>query len=105
MLNSRNVEQNFFSKNLLLLKAIVLRHCPKGWRVFIFGSTARRERQRNSDIDIGFLGKKKLSEDVIHKIRQDVEDSTIPYHVDLVDFFDKSGEFKKLASQHKVVWQ
>ena len=99
------MKQNFLTRNLRLLKAIVLRHSPKQWRVFVFGSTARRQRQENSDIDIGFYGKTKLSADVIYKIRQEIEESSIPYHVDLVDFFGKPQAFQKLALQNKLVWQ
>jgi predicted nucleotidyltransferase len=74
--------------------------------VFLFGSRARGEYRRSSDIDIGFSG---LSDMSFTRVRDhllsELEDSLIPHHVDLVNIDATSREFQDAAMQKVIVWK
>jgi predicted nucleotidyltransferase len=53
--------------------------------VWLFGSCARDETRQHSDIDIGIMPRNGLALDFFAALSADIEDSTIPYDVDLVD--------------------
>jgi predicted nucleotidyltransferase len=72
----------------LLLRDIVLRSSAElRCEVFLFGSRARGEVRRASDFDIGIAGlSHEDSRRLKRRIEEEVEDSTIPHGVDVVDF-------------------
>jgi uncharacterized protein len=53
--------------------------------VWLFGSCARGDPRRHSDIDIAILPREKLPIGFFGELEADIEESTIPYDVDLVD--------------------
>jgi uncharacterized protein len=53
--------------------------------VWLFGSCARGESQQHSDIDIAILPRDDLPLGFFAELGADIEESTIPYDVDLVD--------------------
>ena len=53
--------------------------------VWLFGSCARNETRQHSDIDIGILPRDDLPSAFFALLADDIEESTIPYDVDLVD--------------------
>ena len=53
--------------------------------VWLFGSCARGEPRQHSDIDIGILSRDDLSSGFFAELAADMEESTIPYDVDVVD--------------------
>jgi predicted nucleotidyltransferase len=53
--------------------------------VWLFGSCAREEPRQHSDIDIGILPGDELSPAFFAVLAAEIEDSSIPYDVDLVD--------------------
>src|SRR5690242_13933577 len=53
--------------------------------VWLFGSCARGEARQHSDIDIAILPKDDLPSGFFGELDADIEESTIPYEVDLVD--------------------
>lgn len=69
-------------------------------RVFIFGSRARGDADRVSDIDIGLInknGKAKLSQ-----LREDIDNLNLPYSLDLLDLNSVSETFYKESMQDAV---
>jgi hypothetical protein len=54
-------------------------------KVFLFGSQARKEARASSDIDVAVLAETPVPPAVLARIRQVLEESAIPYEVDLVD--------------------
>lgn len=69
----------------------------KKYQVFIFGSRALKKAEKFSDYDIGIWGEKPVSDDVLAMIKETLEESDLPYVVDIVDFSLVSPEFKKVA--------
>jgi len=53
--------------------------------VWLFGSCARDETRQHSDIDIGILSHDQLPIAFFGRLEADIEESAIPYDVDLVD--------------------
>jgi predicted nucleotidyltransferase len=53
--------------------------------VWLFGSCARGEARQHSDIDIAILPRDELPSGFFGELDADLEESTIPYDVDLVD--------------------
>jgi uncharacterized protein len=57
----------------------------RGATVWLFGSCARGESRRHSDIDVAILPRDPLPASFFGALEADIEESTIPYDVDLVD--------------------
>ncbi len=53
--------------------------------VWLFGSCARGEPRQRGDIDIAILPRDELPSGFFGELEADIEESTIPYDVDLVD--------------------
>ncbi len=65
--------------------------------VFLFGSREEENYTHSSDIDVGFLSKDEIDVNLFSKINEALEESIIPYHIDLVDFSKTNKRFKKFA--------
>ena len=83
----------------------MLRHIPKDYAVFLFGSRARDKKIRFSDIDIGVLGAIEFPVKVRRRIEEDLESSIVPYRVDIVDFLKVEDYFREEAMQNIEIWQ
>ncbi len=80
------------------IKEIIFRFLdPKQYQVFIFGSRANGKAEKFSDYDIGILGRKPVPGNIMIEIEEILEESDLPYRVDLVDFSLVSDNFKKIA--------
>ena len=87
------------------IKNIILNNLPSGeFKVFLFGSRAIGNNSKWSDYDIGISGKRKLPISILAKIYNELEESDIPYKVDLVDFSNVSDKFKKSAMSKINPW-
>jgi len=76
---------------------------PKDSKAFLFGSRARGDCSRNSDIDIGILAGN-LDNKIIVKMKEIIDESFIPFDVDIVDFSKVKDSFKKEALRSAVQW-
>ncbi len=100
----RNLSNIFEQKYINLTKEIVLKHIGSKIEVFLFGSRANGTNTQFSDIDVGFVSQKKIESYIFRKITEEIEDSRIPYHVDLIDFFDVDEGFRKQSYEGRVFW-
>ena len=90
---------------LNIVKKIVLDKIPKDkFNIFLFGSRARRKHRFAADIDIGVQGEIPLDQRVISTIKNEVDESIIPFKVDIIDFTDVSDDFKKVALEDIEIW-
>jgi len=71
---------------------------PHKQTAFIFGSAAAKKMRRSSDIDIGLEGEDITSE-TYFSIKQDLEDSNLPFTVDIVRFSEVNDRFKEIAKK------
>jgi predicted nucleotidyltransferase len=81
-----NLEKKFAS----LIKATIDKHLH-GAEVFLFGSRAKNTNQEFSDIDIA-IKSPNLDFEALAKIRFDLEESNLPYKIDLVNYYDLNQE-------------
>jgi len=81
-----------------VIKEIIFKYLnPKEYRVFIFGSRATGKARKYSDYDIGILGKRPVPSVTKVLIEEALEESDLPFKVDIVDFTEVSERFKKVA--------
>jgi len=84
-----------YESSLELLKNIV-KDVFKGGNVtvMLFGSRAREDYLESSDVDIGILSGEKVPKGKIALFRERIENSNIPYKVDIVDLSQAPWEFR-----------
>lgn len=92
-------------KSLKIVQKIVLKHAPEKTKIFLFGSRADNTHTHGSDIDIGFLGKKPIDRNLLSQMKEEIEESIVPFKVDLVDFTSQSESFKKIALEKIILWK
>jgi predicted nucleotidyltransferase len=59
---------------------------------------------RNSDIDIGVMAEH-LDQGVIIKLKEIIEESFVPFKVDIVDFSRVDDVFRKQALRRTIPWK
>lgn len=90
---------------LSIAKEIVIKHVDvQNYKVFLFGSRAVGNVSNFSDLDIGFMGTKPLDPRTIFEMEHELEESLVPYKVDIVDFFYVNEAFKKMALKKTIEW-
>ena len=73
-------------------------------RVFLYGSRARGDAGRGSDIDIAVWPQAPLPAGTLARIREALEESTIPYHVDVLDLSSVHEAFREKVLAAAVSW-
>jgi uncharacterized protein len=77
------------------LRRVLARSLPAGVNVYAFGSRVhRRNLKPYSDLDLCLLGDQPVSAAVLAKLDADLEDSQLPFKVDIVDWAALSSEFR-----------
>jgi len=73
--------------------------------IYLFGSWARGNARHSSDVDIAVEG---MAGDISAKIaalREDLEESTIPYQVDVVDMSRASEVLCEEIRREGILWK
>lgn len=98
-------KRNTLNDWMKLAKSIILRYIDtENYKVFLYGSRATKKYSHSSDIDIGILGNKPVEKRVLNKIKNELEKSNIPYHIDIKDFFGVDEKFKETALKEMIIW-
>ena len=71
-------------------------------KIYIFGSRARGDHTKFSDIDLGFLSEEDISYE-LSLLREIIEDSYLPYKVDIVDL-SKDKELLEIVLKEGKRW-
>ena len=88
-----------------IVKQIVLKHVPKNeFAVFLFGSRASSNSNSLSDIDVGIMGTKPLPTLIMADLDSDLEESIVPFKIDLIDFYQVDQAFKDEALSSIQIW-
>ncbi len=88
-----------------IVKQIVLKHVPKNeFAVFLFGSRAVGNANSLSDIDVGIMGTKPLPTLIMADLDSDMEESIVPFKIDLIDFYQVDQAFKNEALSTIQIW-
>lgn len=92
------------NKEILEIQNIILPMKElKDYQIFLFGSRARGNFRKNSDYDVGILGKEKMKLREYLAIKRSLD--ALPYSIDLVDFNRVSSDFKNIALKNISVWK
>lgn len=75
-----------------------------GARVFLFGSWVRGGAVPASDIDVGILPETALPPGLLSRLRDALEESDVPYPVDLVDLSEAEPGFRRRVLAEGVQW-
>jgi predicted nucleotidyltransferase len=73
--------------------------------VWLFGSCARGEPRQHSDIDIAILPRDQLPLGFFGELQADIEESTIPYDVDLVDLSRADPALVDEVRREGITWR
>jgi uncharacterized protein len=73
--------------------------------VWLFGSCARGKPRQHSDIDIAILPRDDLPSGFFAELAADIDESTIPYDVDLVDLRHAGPELVDEVRCEGVRWR
>lgn len=86
---------------LELTKQIILKHIDNNR---YFGSRAYSNARHYSDIDVGVVGKDALSSIILSNIESELDESIVPYKVEIVNFTRVSDTFNHYAIKKTVAW-
>jgi predicted nucleotidyltransferase len=70
--------------------------------IYLFGSRAKETNSEFSDIDIGILSKKDIKNKIL-LLKEILEESNLPYKVDIV-YLNNNPKFKKIAIKEGIRW-
>jgi predicted nucleotidyltransferase len=73
-------------------------------RLYLFGSRARGDAGRASDIDIAILPDAPLEPGTLARIRDALEESTIPYEVEVIDLSSVAELFRRKVLAEAIAW-
>ncbi|MGI8317167.1 nucleotidyltransferase family protein [Halobacillus mangrovi] len=74
-------------------------------RVYLFGSWVREEEKHSSDIDIAMESAYPTSPFKWNKLIEQIEESTIPYKVDVVDLHDAKHSLVQQVKEERILWR
>lgn len=97
---------SIYQKSIQDLKSLVFETLSEeNVIVLLFGSRARGDYSRVSDIDIGILPEKSLDKKKLVLLKEKIDDLNIPYTVDVVDLSKVTEAFREKALRDGVVWK
>lgn len=77
---------------------------PYPVRVYLFGSWSRGEARRTSDVDVALLSRTALPAWLVSRLRERLEESHVPYQVDLVDLSQTDPAFRARVLEQGTLW-
>jgi predicted nucleotidyltransferase len=72
--------------------------------VYLFGSWARGTAGPTSDVDLAVDPREPLPPGVLARLREALEESTIPLRVDVVDLADTDAAFRDRVRREGIRW-
>jgi predicted nucleotidyltransferase len=73
-------------------------------KIYLFGSMARGEIWKASDIDVAVLPAGSLPDGVLSEIREEIENRRVPYRVELIDLAKASPGFSSHVQRAGILW-
>jgi len=74
-------------------------------KIILYGSRARGDNYPGSDVDIALSSEGRIDRLLLSNLREMLEESTIPYKVDIVDLAIVSERFKNEILKDAVIWK
>lgn len=73
--------------------------------VYLFGSRAKKTARSTSDVDIAILPFTPLPIHFITNLKEKIEESSIPYYVDVIDLSQVDPTFRKKILSEGIEWK
>lgn len=73
--------------------------------IYLFGSRATQKARSRSDVDIGLLSGKPIDDKIMTELKNHIEESSIPYKVDVVDLSRVNKDFRKKVLEGAILWR
>lgn len=89
---------NIDEKYLKMLKSVLSHYSSYGF--YLFGSRLTNRVKPFSDIDLLYFDN--ISNKEVFQLKDDLEESNLPYKVDLIDYNKCSDSFKKIIGNKYV---
>ena len=83
------------------IKTVITKHLGRKVKIFIFGSSVKDKKF--NDIDIGVMGGN-IRESKLSLISEELENSPLPYKVDVINFNKVDKKFKEKVLEDKILW-
>lgn len=90
---------NLEEKHLEILTSIFSKY---PYTFYAFGSRITPHAKKLSDLDLFY--KEKIPESILSKLQEELEDSDLPFTVDLVDYYKCDETFKKILDTQYVTF-
>lgn len=74
-------------------------------RIYLFGSQARKTAKESSDIDVAIDGNGQDLSYALAILREQMEESPFPYHVDIVDMSRAGSALCQRIREEGIVWK
>ncbi len=82
---------------------IIRKHLPET-EIWLFGSRAQNQERPGSDIDIALDNKQPIAWHIITKILLEIEETTIPAAVDVIDLQTCEQPFIEEVQKKGILW-
>ena len=82
----------------------IIRHHIPHCKIMLFGSRARNTHKQGADYDIALDAGEKIAYETMLRIAGDIDESTIPVFVDVVDVHGVNEKFLLVIEKDFVVW-
>lgn len=86
---------NITAQELKTIKKILKKHIPSSAEFYIFGSRADNSARANSDLDLLIKDKIQIPGHIMEYLKEEFEESNIPFKVDVIDSHRISEDFRK----------
>jgi len=87
---------------ILKIKEIAKNHLKDSGRVFVFGSSV--ESDRFNDVDLAVISDNPEIEKAIRNIKNDLEESTLPYKFDVININQTNDSFRARVLNGPKLW-
>lgn len=82
----------------------ILKQVAPNHKVWAFGSRVKGTTKKTADLDLVFIGEE-LSLELESTLREEFEESDLPFKVDITDWSITSPEFREIITEAKEVIQ
>jgi predicted nucleotidyltransferase len=94
--------QELINRSEAYIRKTVRQHIPPQVRIYLYGSRAHGDNRWNSDYDLWIDGK--ISDRVQREIIEELDESFVPFKVDIVTTPQLTGRFGESVRKEAIPW-
>ncbi|MCM8813759.1 MAG: nucleotidyltransferase domain-containing protein [Candidatus Omnitrophica bacterium] len=95
---------NVLPAHLVTVRRILAQHVP-GYEVRAFGSRITDTIKNYSDLDLAIVGREPLADGVLSLLKENFQESDLPFRVDVLDWHEISEEFRQVINKKYEIIQ